>query len=128
MVRRTRLGILLLISVATIVGCEKRIVEETDDRVTIEEEEKMSNLNVSAKIMELLECNEKTAKSIINQCHLAGIEDISAVEKEADDVYMILKLSTEETIDYYVFLSDGFFLEQIRKGSESGEQIYMAME
>ena len=57
---------------------------------------------------------------------MAGIGEIRSVEKK-EDIYTILELTTEEG-KYYLYLTDGFFLEQIRKGAEDGEQIYMSME
>lgn len=130
MVRRTRLIILLLaISIFLISGCAEREEEKTENKIVIREGENtdMKNQNITETVKELLGCDERTAESIIKQCQLAGIEDISDIEKE-DTVYTTLKLSTKESVDYYVFFGNGFFIEQIRKESIDGEQIYMAME
>ena len=77
-------------------------------------------------IRDLLGCGRRTAQSIEDQCYMAGIGEIRSVEKK-EDIYTILELTTEEG-KYYLYLTDGFFLEQIRKDAEDGEQIYMSME
>ena len=88
----------------------------------------MSHLNVAETIKELLGCEQRTAESIEKQCRFAGIEDVADVKRGPESVYTILKLSTEASGDYYLFLGDGFFLEQIRKESTDGEVIYRAIE
>ena len=79
----------------------------------------MSNQSIGESVRELLGCEEKTAESILMQCHQAGINDIIDVEKVEEDIYTVLELSTYNEV-YYIFLGDGFFLEQIRQGAEAG--------
>lgn len=88
----------------------------------------MNDRNVEEVLRKLPGCNEKMAVSILRQCQLAGIEGIEDVVVQSDDIYTVLKLSTDEQVDYYVFLGDGYFLEQIRKESKEGQRIYRAIE
>lgn len=121
MVRRTGLMPALLLVMwilAGAAGCSGADREvETVERYEQSEAE---------MIRELLGCGLRTAQSIEKECHDAGIGEIVAAEKK-EDIYTILELTTEDE-KYYVYLTDGFFIEQIRKGSEDGEKIYTAME
>ena len=143
MVRKAGLGLaLILISILIFEGCERKKDNLSDELskeenieeakkgglLEIKESDKMNRENVAEKIQKLLNCNIRTAVSIDKQCSSAGVEDVADVEIQPNDVYTLLKMSDKNGTDYYVFLGDGFFLEQIRKGAEDGEQIYMAME
>lgn len=134
MVRRTRLMIVVLLGIWVLAGCSTTDKEDkTMDRneqstaaaggQSISEENKQDAADM---IRDLLGCSRRTAQSIEDQCHMAGIGEIRSVEKK-EDIYTILELTTEEG-KYYLYLTDGFFLEQIRKDAEDGEQIYMSME
>lgn len=129
MVCKTKLSVLfLLICCFIVVGCEKAEIEQSDRKMTAEEEEKMNNLNITETIADILKCDERIAASIEKQCGLAGIKQVSEIEEQKSDVYTILKLSTEEGVDYFVFLGDGYFLEQIREKDLDGKIIYKVME
>ena len=88
--------------------------------------EEMSD--TAQKLKDILQCEVKTAESIEKQLKQAGIENISNIEKESTDIYTILKISTNDVKSYYVFLGDGFFLEEIREESVDGKVIYQAIE
>lgn len=126
--------IVVLLGIWVLAGCSTTDKEDkTMDRneqsaaaaggQSISEENKQDAADM---IRDLLGSSRRTAQSIEDQCHMAGIGEIRSVEKK-EDIYTILELTTEEG-KYYLYLTDGFFLEQIRKGAEDGEQIYMSME
>lgn len=114
----------VILAMGLSAGCgEKNGAEMMKMENVTNREEKQS---IEEAIQKLLDCDIWTAQSIEQQCHLAGVGEIKEVRKN-ENVYTILELITEDE-NYYVFLSDGFFLEQIRIGSEDGEKIYTAME
>lgn len=117
MVCRTGM-IIVVLCILMLAGCSTDAGEEK----TMEDREP----NAAELICDELGCGLRTAQSIEKQCHMAGIGEITAVCIQ-EDIYTILELVTEED-KYYVYLADGYFLEQIRKGSENGEKIYTAME
>lgn len=134
MVRRTGLMIMVLLSIWILAGCsmadrEAKTMDKTEKSPVNPNGQNAADRNeqdASEMIRELLGCSLRTAQSIEKQCHMAGIGEIRAAEK-TEDVYTILELTTEDE-KYYVYLADGFFLEQIRKGTEEGEKIYTAIE
>lgn len=130
MVRKAGLVCLLFITgVLFLCSCGKRLEKQDDSPKKVQGDDTMDQLNVTETLKELLGCNTKTAESIEKQCSLVGIDDITGIEKETNDVYIILKMTAQkESVDYYVFLDKGFFLEQIRKDAKDGKRIYMAME
>lgn len=125
MVRRTGfvVGFIMAVMLAA-GGCAGRSGTQPETETEVEE---MDVLDAARKAEEILGCDARTAESILKTCRQAGIGEITDMEEEPDDIYTILKVTADST-DYYLFLSDGYFLEQIRKETIDGEQIYMAME
>lgn len=131
MVRRAGLTIMVLLGIWILVGCsmadrEGKTMDKTEKSAVDSNGQNAADQDAAEMIRELLGCSLRTAQSIEKQCHMAGIGEIRAAEK-TEDVYTILELATEDE-KYYVYLADGFFLEQIRKGTEEGEKIYTAIE
>ena len=131
MVRRAGLTIMVLLGIWILVGCsmadrEGKTMDKTEKSAVDSNGQNAADQDAADMIRDLLGCSRRTAQSIEDQCHMAGIGEIRSVEKK-EDIYTILELTTEEG-KYYLYLTDGFFLEQIRKDAEDGEQIYMSME
>lgn len=89
---------------------------------------RVDNLDAIGKMEELLGCDRKAAESIEKICHMVGIEGIIDVATASDGADPVLKVTTKEPMDYYLFLEEGVVLQQIRKGSEDGELVYHLIE
>jgi len=124
------LTLLIFLGIIVIVCVKKNIDTEKNyqaNNVKIEDDT-MKWSKITLMIKDILGCNERTAQSLEQLFTQAGIQDIKTIEKEDDDIYRILKITTSESVNYYAYLSKGFFLEEIRKGSREGERIYFAIE
>lgn len=83
----------------------------------------------SAAIQELkqqLECNERTAKSILQAFRDAGIESITSVQIIENSAYILLEIKTTSNC-YYATIGLDYFVETIREGSQTGTVIYREM-
>lgn len=74
-----------------------------------------------------LQCNERTAESIVKKLSMAGIDEISEVKRIEDKIYHILEIKNKNGDTFYAFIGRGYFLEEIRKDSLEGERIFHAI-
>lgn len=122
------IGVLLLMSICLFAGCSNSREKVEDNKEENKEEKIVGDLNVAGEISKLLECDKRTAESLAEECYLAGMKRIISIQKEPSKVYSVLKMTTEEPEDYYVFFTRKLLLQQVRKGARDGERIYMVME
>lgn len=113
---------LAILMMAAAVGCGAP--DDTGANV----EDAATEAGAVQTLMELTDCNEKTAQSLYDTLLESDIPDVGKIELVDDDAGYILQIEAADGSLYYVCISSYHFIEEIYRDSLDGERIYHAIE
>ena len=115
------LAVVIVLSTLVILDCTNHYIYNNERNIQKEEEVVMSE--TAQIIRECIKCSDVSAVNIEKAIYRTEISDIKTIVLCDDKVYKILKITTTDDTDYYVYVGMNNIVEKINKDTPDGKCI-----